>query len=1157
MKQHAAKLTATGFALALAGTLPATGIAQAAPEPTVPADPASGEQQNQQTNPKIQSEKNLESAKNTAQESANKAAEAETQAQVAAKKAQEAAEKSGEKSAASEKAKQDALDALAKAQKESAQAASDAASLLDKANEKKTAAESAAKAAGEALTKAEQAKAEADKAVADNPAPDARQLQAAKDKVAATEKAKQEADAKAAAAQQALQDAQASAQTAATNLQSATETVNQATQAKQDAEAEVSAKEQKVSELEAKVKQLSEDAEQALKDAQAAVEAAKAQVTAAKNNVEQRQIELENAQQAVPDAQNELQLKQAAVEQAQKDKVAADQAVQVAGEQVKAAQAEQSKAEAVLASRQGETAAAKKAADEAKAAQTKAEKDLEEAKTKKQQADAAVKAAEAEVANAEKAVKEADEKFKQGSFGFFESVGATDALEILNDKTTTADDGTLVNGTLKPGATNDTTNLDNMKEAIAWVRVVNQYRAKGGRNGEKLDDYVITDRLMAIAQARANWSRYQIEHSGAFGVAENLAWGKSDPVFRWYDEKSIYEEALKQHPDMATMSSYQIFQKYPSIYFDVGHYLNIVGHSTATGFAGAAGEGIQYGAVWGEVYSGVRQGEKTYTVDEYEQRFMEYYNSVNLQSVQKKLQEAKAKLVALQAAAKTAGDQIAPAENALASAKAKTQEKDNAWKDAQSKEADAAAALESEKEKVATAENNKKTAEGVAKEKEQAVQTATQAATDAKTALENAKAELATAQKALETAKQDVKDKEAAQLEKEKELEELAKGTALGNAQQELAETKAALTQAQSTAQAAATQLETATQALQQAQEAKAAADKTLEDANSTNQQAAETANRAESERAKAQKELNPLVEQQVAHDQAAGKAQKAEQDLQQAEAVAEKANKELRAVTKVADDLQKQAETKQALADKLAAIDGQNALDNGLDATDSDLNNLGLPASFTTYRDAATAAGQAQKEADELARLAQAAQDILEEATAVNREAQAKLAAAQAEYHLYHQVQAAKSVNGQSKFLPGTTFQVRFTGFSPSSQNQVTMHSTVVDLGVHPAVGKGEFVVSVQAPRELGIHTIIATNEWGERASFQFEVGEQLSTNPKGKKTIKTVVVKEVNTGKPAAGEQMPVTGVSITTLLALNSLAVITGVGLVAASRRRTQEI
>lgn len=1153
MKQHATKLTATGFALALAGVLPATGIAQAVPEPTAPADPAGSEQQNQQGNPKIKSANELEAAKKAAHESAAKAAEADSKAQTATKKAQDAAKESGEKSAASEKAKKDALDALVKAQADSKKAASDAASLLDKANEKKTAAESTAKSAGEALTKAEQAKAEADKAVTDNPAPDAGQLQAAKDKVVAAEKAKKEADTKAAAAQQALQDAQTGAQTAATNLQSATETVNQATQAKQDAEAEVSAKEQKVSELEAKVKQLSEDAEQALKDAQAAVEAAKAQVTAAKNNVEQRQIELEKAQQAVPAAQNELQLKQAAVEQAQKDKVAADQAVQAAGEQVKAAQAEQSKTEAVLASRQGETAAAKKAADEAKAAQTKAEKDLEEAKTKKQQADAAVKVAEAEVANAEKAVKEADEKFKQGSFGFFESVGATDALDILNDKTTKADDGTLVNGTLKPGATNDTTNLDNMKEAIAWVRVVNQYRAKGGRNGEKLDDYVITDRLMAIAQAQANWSRYQIEHSSAFSVAENLAWGKSDPVLRWYNEKSIYDDAVKQHPDMATMSSYEIFQKYSSIYFKVGHYLNIVGHSTATGFAGAAGEGIKYGAVWGEVYSGVRQGEKTYTVDEYEQRFMEYYNSVNLQSVQKKLQEAKAKLVALQAAAKTAGDQIAPAENALASAKTKTQEKDNAWKDAQSKEADAAAAVESEKEKVAAAEKNKKAAEGVAKEKEQAVQAATEAVTDAKSALENAKTGLAAAQKVLETAKQVVKDKEAAQLEKEKELEELAKGTALGNAQQELAETKAALTQAQATAQAAATQLETATQALQQAQEAKAAADKTLEDAKSANQQAAETANRAESERANAQKALNPLVEQQIAHDQAAGKAQKAEQDLQQAEAVAEKANKELRAVTKVAAELQSQAEAKQALAEKLAKIKRDQALEKGLDANDSDLNNLGLPALFKTYRGADTAAKEAQDAAKDLARKAEVAKDLQKEAAEVNRQAQAKLAAAQAEYSRYHQVQAAASTNRVRSFAPGDTLQVHFTGFSPGSKNRVIMHSTIVDLGVHPAVGNGEFYVSVQVPKELGTHTISATNEWGESASFQFQVGEK----PSGKKTVRTVVVKGATTGKPAAGEQMPVTGVSVTTLLALNSLAVITGVGLVATSRRRSQEV
>lgn len=70
MKQHATKLTATGFALALAGVLPATGIAQAAPEPSDPVNPTGGEQQNQQTNPKVKTANELEAAKKAAQESA-------------------------------------------------------------------------------------------------------------------------------------------------------------------------------------------------------------------------------------------------------------------------------------------------------------------------------------------------------------------------------------------------------------------------------------------------------------------------------------------------------------------------------------------------------------------------------------------------------------------------------------------------------------------------------------------------------------------------------------------------------------------------------------------------------------------------------------------------------------------------------------------------------------------------------------------------------------------------------------------------------------------------------------------------------------------------------------------------------------------------------
>ncbi|MDU5247771.1 MAG: hypothetical protein E6180_05615, partial [Varibaculum cambriense] len=81
MKQHATKLTATGFALALAGVLPATGIAQAAPEVEQPANPAEGQQQNQQTNPKVKTANELEAAKKTAQESAAKATDADRKAQ--------------------------------------------------------------------------------------------------------------------------------------------------------------------------------------------------------------------------------------------------------------------------------------------------------------------------------------------------------------------------------------------------------------------------------------------------------------------------------------------------------------------------------------------------------------------------------------------------------------------------------------------------------------------------------------------------------------------------------------------------------------------------------------------------------------------------------------------------------------------------------------------------------------------------------------------------------------------------------------------------------------------------------------------------------------------------------------------------------------------
>ena len=1185
MKQHATKLTATGFALALAGVLPATGIAQAVPEPTAPANPAGAEQQNQQTNPKVKTANELEAAKKVAQESAAKAAEADSKAQTDRKKAQEAAKESGEKSAASEKAKKDALDALAKAQEDSAKAALDAANQLEKANEKKTAAEDAAKTATEALTTAEQAKAAADKKVADNPAPDAGELQAAKDKVTAAEKAKKMADAKAAETEKELTEAQEKANIAQTQLKKAQEEKAKAETARQTAEADVNAKQQKVAEIEKKVKDLSEGEsaglQEQIKAAQEALDKAKAEVETAKAEERQRQTELEVAQAAVTSAETELQAKQKDVKQAKQDKATADQAVETAATQVKAAKEEQAQVEATLATRQSETAAAKQKADEAKAAQQKAEKALAEAREAKEQAEAAVKAAETEVANAKKAVDEAAEKFSQGSFGFFKAMGSQAAIDILKNAKYAS--------YTKEGDPNDATSLENMKVTFKWIREANRLRALEG-----LAPLKVTDLQMAMAQSNANWSDTNMDHSrqphknpDALMTGENLSWGAGDGAYfkNPFGDQANSGKEIKKEEDggfqyvicyfggsFCTADGWYWGEKrnYDSQKANetwngkkntgvTGHYENLIEDFNVTGYAASTDPNGQYKPTHSQVFAKQETYTtgKAYTVDEYEQRFMEYYNSVTPEGAKKNLEAAQAKLADLQAKAKAAEEKVTSVEKDVASAQAETQTKDAAWQSAQHQEADAAADIDTARQKVTDAENRKTAAEGEAREKEQALQAVTAAATVAQDALTKANTEADAAQKALEAAQQKVKEKEAVQAEKQQALDGLTVGDALAAAQKELTQAQQELAAAKEVAQAAVTQLETATQAQKLAEQAKTAADKDLEEATTANQQAVEAVSQAENERSAAQQALNPLAEQQIAHDQLVAKAEKVAQDLKQAKAAADKANKDLEVVTKVATDLQNEQKAKQALAEKLKAIKGQSALENGLDAADSDLDNLGLPALFKTYQGADTAAKDAQKKADELARLAKEAEDLQKAAAEVNRQAQSKLAAAQAEYSRYHQVQAAASTNRVRSFAPGETLQVHFTGFSPGSKNRVIMHSTIVDLGVHPAVGKGEFYVSVQVPKELGAHTITATNEWGENASFKFEVAEKQPVKPSGKKTVRTVVVKGANTGKPAAGEQMPVTGVSVTTLLALNSLAVITGVGLVAASRRRSQEV
>lgn len=166
-------------------------------------------------------------------------------------------------------------------------------------------------------------------------------------------------------------------------------------------------------------------------------------------------------------------------------------------------------------------------------------------------------------------------QFDSGSKGFFEEVGATEALKELQTDYKVSDGTPLISYT-HIGDPKDATSLKNMASTFQWMRKANALRAQWGDvDGSPAGPLKVTDELMAIAQVNINWSTFHHEHSHN-GYGENLAWGYSDPFTGWFDaEKKIYDSKGKG---------------------ETGHYTNIVNHEYGvTGFAVRTGDRESYG----------------------------------------------------------------------------------------------------------------------------------------------------------------------------------------------------------------------------------------------------------------------------------------------------------------------------------------------------------------------------------------------------------------------------------------------------------------------------------------------------------------------------------------------------------------------------------
>lgn len=396
-------------------------------------------------------------------------------------------------------------------------------------------------------------------------------------------------------------------------------------------------------------------AKQKVADAEAALAAARAVQSQCESELEQAQSAAATAQSELNDAQASLSVKQQEAADAESGVNAAQSALDAANADLDAAK--QANADAVA-----KLDAAKQAVKDAESAKAAADVELANAKAAKDTADAAVTVAQQKVDEAQAKLDSADAQLKQGAIGFFRAMGVEDAANIiLNAKYA---------GKTEVGNSKDATSLDNMLNAIRWMKSVNDYRKSVG-----LSELHVTYKLIAGAIADANYSDTVLDHARQYDFAENLAWNYGiDPSGQWIEqEKGFFDkatEALYGVTGLVGKDAYDFYAKNgvainhwiaDNCHWEngssgtVGHYMNIINPELAVmGMATCTKgtmSGLQTQCYTAEIsgWSGSGWNMNPISVDEYEQKLTSYING--LKNAKSALDAAKADLASKKQAA--------------------------------------------------------------------------------------------------------------------------------------------------------------------------------------------------------------------------------------------------------------------------------------------------------------------------------------------------------------------------------------------------------------------------------------------------------------------------------------------------------------------------
>ena len=327
-----------------------------------------------------------------------------------------------------------------------------------------------------------------------------------------------------------------------------------------------------------------------------------------------------------------------------------------------------------------------------------AKKKQETAEQEKKASEKAVKDAQTKYDEAKKDAENADQQIAKGSLGFFEYMenngyDADLAVKLLTGDQETVRDLTLYGDKMDAynkflsktdiGAVGDATSLENMKLAFQYIRECNELRMKGDpENGFAAQEPLkVNSALMAISQMNVNYNKGK-GHAGRFNfrIGENTASVLGDPFRYWYDDE---RKAYMERPGTDASGHYRNIIDPEIVYVQAsqaagGTYLT--GYSL-TGFALVSQGGTPYGFCQDFSYLLKDEGDisrlygKSYSVDEYEALFNEYYdNLLNAKALvaecEKALQAAEEDLTAKAQALLDAQTALAKAQEELEALKA-------------------------------------------------------------------------------------------------------------------------------------------------------------------------------------------------------------------------------------------------------------------------------------------------------------------------------------------------------------------------------------------------------------------------------------------------------------------------------------------------------